>query len=508
MKISIDLPESGRKSIAVFLTVLLFAAAAFNVFYALGSQRLRSWDESRHGVSACEMMTTGNYIVNTYDFKPDYWNVKPVFSFYCNIFGMKLFGRNIFGMRFASALSFMIIAAVMFLMLRREAGIAAALVGTAAFVVSPTNWVHGFRNGDPDAVFIMFCFAAFVLLWYSLKKEWLLPLSAFCFGMAFLTKSFHVGVPGLAALLFVAVNWKRYSWRTLLSAAAAGMFPVLLWAFFRFRADGWLFFRSMVERDLLGRVAADGGCEHTASPWYDYLSTLNHYLIVIPLATAASSVVICLLNREKRCLFTPQGKLWAWATLNFMLPLLAFSSCAVKLPWYVFPCLVYLPVMLGISFYFALRWLRDALGAKKNVFFVILPALVILAEIVWIGIGEGKAIRVLVKREDQCDVLSVEQGGAPYRGATVYCVDAEGRPHLPHQKFMQMLRFLDCSVDLAGIDGFRRAPDDALLVCSFEGLKEKAELRAAAERTAEKLSLRLIRCADGHALYRKARTAL
>ena len=89
MKISIESPESGRKYIAVFLTVLLFAAAAFNVFYALGSQRLRSWDESRHGVSACEMAVSGNYIVNTYDFKPDYWNAKPVFSFYCNLFGMK-----------------------------------------------------------------------------------------------------------------------------------------------------------------------------------------------------------------------------------------------------------------------------------------------------------------------------------------------------------------------------------------------------------------------------------
>ena len=325
--------------------------------------------------------------------------------------------------------------------------------------------------------------------------------------MAFLTKSFHVGVPGLAALLFVAVNWKRYSRRTLLSAVAAGAFPVLLWAAFRFHADGWVFFRNMIERDLLGRVAESEACEHARSPWYEHLSTLNHYLLVIPLAAAAASVVVCLLNREKRCLFTRQGKLWAWAALNFVFPLTAFSCCAVKLPWYIFPCLVYLPVMLGISFYFAWLWLRDALGAKKGAFFVILPALIILVEIVWIGIGEGKAIRVLVKREDQCDVLSVEQGGAPYRGAKVYCVDAEGRPQLPHQKFMQMLRFLDCSVDLSGIDGFRRAPEDALLVCSFEGLKEKAELRAAAERAAEKLSLRLIRSADGQALYRKRRSA-
>ena len=148
----IGILERFRKPIVAALLALSVAAAAFNVFTGLGSERIRSWDEARHGVSACEMMTSGNYIVNTYNCEPDYWNVKPVLSFYGNLLGIKLFGKSIFGFRFFSAFSYLLIAALTFLLLYREAGIGAALVGTAAFIVCPTNWLHSFRSGDPDAL--------------------------------------------------------------------------------------------------------------------------------------------------------------------------------------------------------------------------------------------------------------------------------------------------------------------------------------------------------------------
>ena len=95
----------NRKISEAILAALLIVLASINVFSGLGRERIRSWDEARHGVSSCEMMESGNYIVNTYNYSADYWNVKPVLSFYNNIIGMKLFGRNIFGFRFSTSVS-------------------------------------------------------------------------------------------------------------------------------------------------------------------------------------------------------------------------------------------------------------------------------------------------------------------------------------------------------------------------------------------------------------------
>ena len=66
-----------------------------NVFSGLGTGYLRNWDEARHSISACEMLDTGNYIVNTFNYTTDLWNVKPVLAFYGNLGGILLFGKNI-----------------------------------------------------------------------------------------------------------------------------------------------------------------------------------------------------------------------------------------------------------------------------------------------------------------------------------------------------------------------------------------------------------------------------
>ena len=48
---------------------------------------------------------------------------------------------------------------------------------------------------------------------------------------------------------------------------------VLLWAALRYHADGLIFFRNMLLRDLVGRVEGGGVlCEHVGNPWYYYLS--------------------------------------------------------------------------------------------------------------------------------------------------------------------------------------------------------------------------------------------
>ena len=68
----------------------MIAVTGFLCFRCLDVAYVSSWDEARHGISAYEMMQNGNYIVNTFGYEPDYWNLKPPLSFYGIILGFKL----------------------------------------------------------------------------------------------------------------------------------------------------------------------------------------------------------------------------------------------------------------------------------------------------------------------------------------------------------------------------------------------------------------------------------
>jgi len=491
-----------RKPLIGISAAVLVILAAVNLFSGLGSEGIYRYDESRHGISACEMMESGNFIVNTYNFERDYYNVKPVLSFYNNLIGMALFGRNIFGIRVFSAFSCLIIAALMFILLYRAAGTAAALAGTAFFIVSPTNWTHGFRTGDPDAAFMLFCFASLFCLWFSVRRSRLLYPAAFFLGLAFLTKSFHVGVPGILTLIFVAFHFKKYSWRELVLAAAIGAAPVLLWALLRFHADGWNFFHNMMERDLLGRLENGHLCEHVGEPWYSYLSILNHYLIVIPMAIIAASAVIGIVFRGKMCFAAPYCKLGGWAVFFFLFSLVLFSACRVKLPWYIFPAVsLYLPLVFGVAFQFAFNWIADTAAKQRGVLFYLPPAAIAIACIVWLCIGEGKAIRNIVKMERQYDILTADNGGKNIRGKTLCCMSQDGNPCLPEPNMLLVIRFLDAKVIGKEVEEYRKDPDCEYLICTFGDIRDDAKLRRLAEETAIRYSLHLIRCTDRHALY-------
>lgn len=495
----------NRLRVAGTLAVLLFLIAAFNIFTTLGVSRIRSWDEARHGVSSCEMLETGNYIVNTYNYEPDYWNVKPILSFYNNMFGMAIFGKTVFGFRFFSALCYLLVAGLMFYLLWHESGAPAALVGAAAFIVSPANALHSFTTGDPDATFMMFSTASFVFLWLSARKGWMLSLAAMFLGLAFLAKSFHVGVPCMLALIFVAIHWKRYSWRDCLLAAAAGMAPVLIWGAFRYSADGLKFFQSMVELDLLGRVSEEYSTEHAAQPWYVYFKQINHYLLFIPLGEIAAFIVLFCGFRGTRRFFASSGSLWKWAAFSFVFGFTAFSMCSVKLPWYVLPSFLYIPIMFGVFFQLACDWLTEEADRKRGWKYMVMPLAMIGASLVWLGVGEGKAIRNIVRVEPQRDVLTIDGNGETYRGGVFYCVDPEGNPNLPRQKHMLVFRLLDGHVVLEDLESYRNATDQSYLICSFDidddDKRKDAELLPDAERFAAEHSLRLISCVNGLALY-------
>ena len=92
-----------------FIFAGLAVFAAMLCFLRLDVGYVASWDEARHGISAYEMIQNKNFIVNTYNYDVDYWNLKPPFSFYGIMLGFGIFGFSVRGLRLYSALSYFMI---------------------------------------------------------------------------------------------------------------------------------------------------------------------------------------------------------------------------------------------------------------------------------------------------------------------------------------------------------------------------------------------------------------
>ena len=95
------IPEPGRRLFAAG-TAMLLIFLCFVTFFNLGEEPIHLFDEARHGISAYEMLQTGEYVVTTYRYEPDYWNLKPPLSEYFIALGYRIFGYNTFGFRFFS----------------------------------------------------------------------------------------------------------------------------------------------------------------------------------------------------------------------------------------------------------------------------------------------------------------------------------------------------------------------------------------------------------------------
>ncbi|MBK1813932.1 hypothetical protein JHL18_25320 [Clostridium sp. YIM B02505] len=87
------------------LIIVILAITVFNLTYKLGTEPIKDWDEARHGANAYEMIKNSNYILNTFNYENDYYNLKPPLSYWGIILGFKIFGYNLIGFRAMSVLS-------------------------------------------------------------------------------------------------------------------------------------------------------------------------------------------------------------------------------------------------------------------------------------------------------------------------------------------------------------------------------------------------------------------
>lgn len=330
----------------IFFSVLM-AIITFALLFKLGTSPIADWDEARHGVNAYEMLRQKNYIANFYNDSLDYWNLKPPISYWFVILGFKIFGYNAFGLRFFSALAYILVCVIISLYLKKSKGKIQSLLSLIILLSSYYLFInHCFRSGDADSIFLFFYTIAIVSM---LKTEdnpnWIF-LTGLMFGLCFLTKSWHsiTLLPTVFFYLIFTKGFKRLKWWRVCLLFVFALLPIGIWAAIRYNFDGITFFKEMVEYDLLNRSgnAIEG---HNGTVFY-YLI----FMIVGNPAMIVSLIVIllsCIKHRKNK---TKMSGFAIGCLVSFLSVFLLFSIVKTKLFWYVAPCVPILAIYTPSAF--------------------------------------------------------------------------------------------------------------------------------------------------------------
>jgi 4-amino-4-deoxy-L-arabinose transferase len=320
---------------------LLLVLMALAYLLPLGTHGLWIPDETRYAQISQQMLLSGNWV------SPHFMDVryfeKPVAGYWMIAIGQALFGQNLFGVRFASALSTALSVLLCYLIARRmwnepRKSFACALLYMSLTVIAAQA---GYANLDPQ--FTFWVNLSLVALWFAVDgtgrgqrlTAWAV-LGLAC-GMGFMTKGF------LAWLLpvLIALPWMLWQkrWRELLVygpvaivVAVAVSLPWVL-AVHAQEPDYWRFF---FWHEHIRRFAGEDA-QHDA-PWWYYLPLLVGFSLpwVALLPPALKQAW-----QDRRQTHIAFLLLWLW------MPLIFFSLSKGKLPAYILPCLLPLALLLG-----------------------------------------------------------------------------------------------------------------------------------------------------------------
>jgi 4-amino-4-deoxy-L-arabinose transferase len=320
---------------------LLLALMALAYLLPLGSHGLWIPDETRYAQISQGMLLSGNWV------SPHFMDVryfeKPAAGYWMIAIGQALFGQNLFGVRFASALSTILSVLLCYLVARRmwndpRKSFACALLYMSFSVIAASA---GYANLDPQ--FTFWVNLSLAALWFALdsvgrvQRLFAWAVLGLACGMGFMTKGFLAWLlPVLVALPWVI--WQK-RWRELLVygpvAVVVAIVVSLPWALavHAQEPDYWRFF---FWHEHIRRFAGDDA-QHDA-PWWYYL----------PLLVAFSMPWVALLPPAlKQAWQTRRQSNIAFLLLWLWMPLFFFSLSKGKLPAYILPCLLPLALLLG-----------------------------------------------------------------------------------------------------------------------------------------------------------------
>lgn len=193
----------------LILAVLLYTP----IFSFIESQPIRLWDESRLAINATEMSENGNYLIPTFEGSPDYWNTKPPFLIWCQVFFIKLLGVNELSIRLPSSISGLLLCVSLILFsIKYYKNFWFGLI-VVLILITSSGYVgfHALRTGDYDALLTFFsCLSGlFFFSFIETEKFKFFYLSVVFVALAVLTKS-TAGLLFIPAYLMYALFRNRF----------------------------------------------------------------------------------------------------------------------------------------------------------------------------------------------------------------------------------------------------------------------------------------------------------
>ena len=350
------------------VSITLFVLFVFGYILLLGFRPLTVPDETRYGEIPREMLTSGDWVVPRLN-GLKYFE-KPAFGYWANAVSMVTFGENAFALRIPSALSVMISALMLFLLVGRfSREKTASVLAPAIFLTCPLVLAVGHIN-LLDSLLSMLLTGSLVCFFFAhmADKMWrkaffLALMGVFC-GLAFLTKGFLAfAVPVLTVVPFLLWEGRykdllRIPWIPLMTALVIAL-PWSLMIHFR-EGDFWNYF---VWTEHVARFLNPIRGQHPKPLWY-FLPVLAGG--ALPWVMQSPAVIPTVFK------FQMNKPLIRFAMCWFLFPFLFFSICSGKLIPYILPCFPPLAIVfaIGLAAYFE--------AGKKRAFSVAAWALAVL----------------------------------------------------------------------------------------------------------------------------------
>lgn len=485
---------------------IFFAAAVVTLalfcFYKLDVKYVDSWDEARHGVNAYEMIENDNYIQHTYNYEVDDWNLKPSMSYWGILLGFGLFGYSVLGLRFYSALCYLVTGVLCSLYVKKHTKVGSILVLGFFCANTLPLYAHLARAGDADSLYQMFFTMAMLAMLEIPGNKKRLYICGLCFSLAFLTKSWHAGmiaaIGGLYLLLTGEIKkLKLKEWGLFLASV---LVPLVLWFGWRYTKDGFTFLRQMVEVDLLARTGTDNfeGHSFPFDFYWESVFACKEYIYPWLVGIAGAGVLGWIGNRVLRARkqTVPQASsvsasevigLALWFGITF----LGFSAMKTKLIWYCYPALI--PLFVGAAIFLGRLiegckkaegqepaedkgWITQGLAAGRIL--LAIGGMVLVAH--FMNVTYDTAIRY-VHGDSFQDFLKISaEQDSPYAGTDAY-VQAFGEKAEQVGDWDQNWLFVaEISGNFrckdGGVEAFLEAGEDAVLYIDRENYVEYEEL--------------------------------
>ena len=328
------------------LFILLMSILALLCFYKLGDYVILPWDELRHGLNAFEMLKKNNYLVNYAYGEVDYWNVKPPLHFYFVMLGYKIFGYNPLGLRFFSALAYLILTLIIALFLKKKTNKIASLLSIVILSVSVSFFYHHFvRHGDADSIFILFVGIALISLILSSENSNWLHLTGLMFALGFLTKATNIFIlfPIIFFYYLFTKMYKHVKWWQYITSSICALLPILIWGIARYKFDGFMFIWEMIRHDFFKRTTQPLD-NQAIRPFYYYIVELIKNPIQFTCLILFIALLIYKLIKKEKILNT--DKLCLISILSIFI---LFSCATTKHEWYTYTSCIPLTIAGSIS---------------------------------------------------------------------------------------------------------------------------------------------------------------